>query len=608
MFTVVKKIARYTALALTAALVISTAVAAQAAGTAIRYVAGAGFSNNILTQEREGIVAMPNDTIVALEDNWNTASLDAIRLSDLHSQHLFQAGNSVGQNPSKFSWQVGANGRLYVVYTTYTFTQGSGFATAGVEMRSTTDGATWTDAVQVLPQYNVGFSCTPTTDICGYFQPQITVAPNGQILIAAVKTTTLSHYALAAVTSTDGTSWSQPSNMSIAGTYSNSDTNTAGGYIGDGRFQLAQTPAGFTLVYPFILPRVPPRIIGDWGIRSVMLPFGAAQAWGDPINVLYNSAASPLTAINVAKGPWVAYSGNVLTTYWFSSDNSQNSSIATSNFDPNTQTWSTPALQALCSKCLILNSTSRQQSRVVATAAKVTIPYLATPIDGAGLAKTELRVITIAGGVVGAQKLVDGPWDLTTPLFLYGIFGDSTGKLSFLLENAHVPLLVTATSSGDLVSETKIMDQAALSFAVAGAISADGTVHMLTQENETRGQLTGTFWDYYQTYTPTIPQPVGVVVVQGKAKIGATISLYPMTFSSTSGVVTSTFQWYRCPKESPSPVSALPKGCVAVAKATAARYKLVVADQGKYLLAKSTYTNAVGTKVLFSDSTSAVTK
>jgi hypothetical protein len=52
----------------------------------------------------------------------------------------------------------------------------------------------------------------------------------------------------------------------------------------------------------------------------------------------------------------------------------------------------------------------------------------------------------------------------------------------------------------------------------------------------------------------------------------------------------------------------LPKGCVLISKATRPDYKSVSADTSKYILARITATNAAGSTIFYSDSTSKVVR
>ncbi len=87
--------------------------------------------------------------------------------------------------------------------------------------------------------------------------------------------------------------------------------------------------------------------------------------------------------------------------------------------------------------------------------------------------------------------------------------------------------------------------------------------------------------------------------VSGTAKVGKSLTLAKGSWTGTPAP-TYSYKWYRCTvsgstAKTTAPTSALK--CSLIAKATAASYKLVAADKGKYVRGQVTATNPVGAKV-----------
>jgi hypothetical protein len=91
--------------------------------------------------------------------------------------------------------------------------------------------------------------------------------------------------------------------------------------------------------------------------------------------------------------------------------------------------------------------------------------------------------------------------------------------------------------------------------------------------------------------------------IVGKAKTGVTLKSSIVGFKSISGVGANAFQWYACSRAVAPNTTILPDGCVAIAKATAATFKVTSKQKGKYLSVAVKNTNSVGTITLFAPAT-----
>jgi hypothetical protein len=87
--------------------------------------------------------------------------------------------------------------------------------------------------------------------------------------------------------------------------------------------------------------------------------------------------------------------------------------------------------------------------------------------------------------------------------------------------------------------------------------------------------------------------------IAGTAKVGKSLTVAKGTWTGTPAP-TYSYKWYRCTVASTKAATVVPAAsakCSVIAKATAASYKLVAADKGKYVRAQVTATNSAGAKL-----------
>jgi hypothetical protein len=563
----------------------------------------------ILPTDLSSIASLPNGRVVAFTTDWNTAALLATRVDDPNFSpvHLFDAGNKLGQNPSRFAWKVASNGRLYILFTTYTLPVGAGFATAGLKLRSTTDGETWTEAVSVMPDVSVGFACTPATQICGYLQPGLEIAPNGTMLATALKTTDSTHMALKTSVSTNGSTWSEPGNLNVTTKFSNSEETNAFYYSRSDYINATVTADGFALFYPFVVPPVAPVMFSDIGMASARLTFTNLQSWENPTNAQYVPVSASVASGNRILGPYLAFSAGKLTAAWFTRFPNADVKLLVTNFDVAGNSWSTPTESFICNACTLSNDIVRQKDRFISTPTHITIPFVVTPALNQSSAVKALMTVTITGGVPAAAATQITYQSQTTDVKLLGAFEQANGSLSLVVREDFSAFLVNIAGSGKTV--TKIKDVAStfngVHFSISAVPSANGSMNILTQEYGA-GTSAPTVFEYFRAINQTKPKFFGVVLVSGSAKIGKTLQLGRNFFDEASGTPVIAYQWFRCPSEVPMPGVKLAKGCVAISKATAKTYKLVSSDKSKYILARITATNPTGSTILYTDSTGKV--
>lgn len=114
--------------------------------------------------------------------------------------------------------------------------------------------------------------------------------------------------------------------------------------------------------------------------------------------------------------------------------------------------------------------------------------------------------------------------------------------------------------------------------------------------------------------TPAITAPSTVApamsmaaTVSGTAKVGSSLTAAKGTWTGTPAP-TFTYSWYRCTVagNATTAAPAASAKCSVIAKATAASYKLVAADKGKYVRALVKATNSKGSKYSLTKATGKV--
>ena len=93
--------------------------------------------------------------------------------------------------------------------------------------------------------------------------------------------------------------------------------------------------------------------------------------------------------------------------------------------------------------------------------------------------------------------------------------------------------------------------------------------------------------------------------ISGTARTGRTLTASTGTWT---GSPTLSYQWFRCTRVGRDNPTATPSGCTAIGGATLNTYELSSSDASRFIRVRVTGTNISGTRVVFSQSTSAVTR
>ena len=150
-----------------------------------------------------------------------------------------------------------------------------------------------------------------------------------------------------------------------------------------------------------------------------------------------------------------------------------------------------------------------------------------------------------------------------------------TAKAGVLTENLNIP--VTGT--------TQI-------WAVEAVSSKNGNIFMLFGEQ---------FGYEAMVYLgASAPVPTSTLRLTGTAVTGKQLTALVPTFSGVSGIGKTTIQWYSCTTAVATPQIAVPAGCLPIAKATAAKFKVTTKQKKKFIAVAVVNQNEIGTTTLFS--------
>jgi hypothetical protein len=108
-------------------------------------------------------------------------------------------------------------------------------------------------------------------------------------------------------------------------------------------------------------------------------------------------------------------------------------------------------------------------------------------------------------------------------------------------------------------------------------------------------------------YGPIVSAPVPTVnpSITGSARTGWTLTANSGTWS---GAPTYAYQWFRCTRVGRDNPATTPSGCSAISGATSSTYVPVSSDVSRFIRVRITATNISGSRVVFSQSTVAVTR
>ena len=445
-----------------------------------------------------------------------------------------------------------------------TYTQGFGMNPGstehGVYSAFTDDGVEWSVPVQAFDS----FSYSNNDDICGfvnmgfcgYGNLKIAQDSNGVLVMAITR-----HYGTSVITkiktSIDGTNWGTESDLSTVANNVYLQELTAlveGGFIAF----FSGTVNGTSSVYYS---------------RSLSVRPGF---WTAP-KVVVGGNVDSLTFTPTGTGKYsLLYFGNTNDT----------TNLYRKVFDTKTKTWSSQETLNTAPTWLATGT-----DLVASRGNRVSYIY---GVSIAAAQQTKIFLVDIIDGVAKPAVQVADVGDQQPNVFGLRVNGD--GTVSFAYSGQwQSPQLVSVSPLGVPTVTPIPVDMAAGNS--IGTVSPSGNMFLEIKHWQTNTAKTIAYQG------AEAPVPTGLMKMNGKAKVAATLSATVPTFSSRSGIGTTSIQWYSCRTKVATVQTTVPAGCVAIAKAKATKFKVTTKQKSKYLAVAVTNTNAVGTTTLFSPST-----
>jgi hypothetical protein len=176
---------------------------------------------------------------------------------------------------------------------------------------------------------------------------------------------------------------------------------------------------------------------------------------------------------------------------------------------------------------------------------------------------------------------------------LDGVYTNADGSAYVLISGKSDDIArVLHVVGGAAVETTPLTGLTAPSWEAKSAISSGGTFFSVVNRGSQSPQA-------ITHVTATLPVATGTPSITGKATTGKTLTARIPTFGGISGAGVAQVQWYSCTTKTTGVQTSVPAGCVAIAKATAAKYKVTTKVKKKYLGFAVKSTNFAGTTLLF---------
>ena len=289
--------------------------------------------------------------------------------------------------------------------------------------------------------------------------------------------------------------------------------------------------------------------------------------------------------LTVSEGSWVAFPEADTSHQWFRCVNAVSSASAT-----------------LPSNCAEIPGATSTTYRQVADDASRFITVRTTKTNTVGttnrwavatVATTQPPTVTADPSLSGTASLSSiitanpGTWQGSTPLsFSYQWFACDARTLSTSSSINENCVSLSATST------TYQVQQAALGKFLVAAVTVSNSAGTVTRYTMSTIQITA------------IPTVITEPTVSGTRVTGN-----DLTVSSGTWVAfpepTTTVQWFRCTNAVASASASLPSTCSEISGATATTYRQVAADAGRFLTARTSKTNSIGTTNRWAAATSA---
>lgn len=472
-----------------------------------------------------------------------------------------------------FSWSTNSKGQLALAMSTVSKVDDT--YTSNIYVWFTTDGSRWSVPVQPVPEYVTKDGCVQLAGGCGYAQAQVRYGSKDLLALVFAKVGAGSAYTVQATSSLDGVSWANPSILEKA---------SLGVSWLESRNQITIDAAGDSIVAQFPVYQNP-----VWKLGATSLDDQAHPSWS-ALDIRDSAVGLGETHSTVTP------SGDLASFTWAYS--SEGVSLHYALWNSQTQTWGSIQNVYTCG-CQYIEASS---SPVANFGDQTTIIWAETSAN----TPTDLKMLTLKkDGTFNAVSLRQvagtGGNNVWAPYNVYA--KDGTQTIFFI--DAPTSHIYSANVVNEALVDVQQVPQASQwIYSIDFIHEANSNISLLYL---TQDPVADVFHlAYIREDRASKPVASASAAVSGTAKVGKALAASAVTFSSVSGVGTTTYQWYSCTKQVKAASAGVPSSCKPIKGATKASYKLAKADAKKFILVKLTNGNGVGTTTLVSKSTAAV--
>ena len=421
----------------------------------------------------------------------------------------------------------------------------------------TDDGVNWSLPVEVFPVISKTTNDCYMFYYCGYRDLK-TVMDSRGVLATSVSVNDGQNISTLLKTSNDGVTW---------GT-----TNRVGGNLRYPNIvKIQPLDAGGFMAF----------FVGDDGTSSNLYVTKTTNSryafWSTPVKVLTNNYLSSMELVSKGDGKY---------DFFYQGMSNNETIINRMTFDSNRNTWSEPQLLANTP-----NSYLGTRILIAKSGKRVALVYSAAIYN---VQESKIMKIEIVDDVAKPVEEVASGTHQNVQVFGLRINGD--GSLSFALTGpTFAPKLVEISSTGTITPSPIPMEMD--SGYGSGVVSPSGNLFVFLFD------FTNNFGKTIAYLAADAPVPTGALVLKGKAVKNAKLVATPPIFTSKTGIGETKFQWYSCSAKVTTLQAAIPAKCVAIPQATSATFKVTAKQKNKYLGIAVTNSNAVGSVLVFSPTT-----
>jgi hypothetical protein len=420
-------------------------------------------------------------------------------------------------------------------------------------------GSNWTQPVLAGGPYiiNPSLDCTMG---CGYRDAQI--ASDGMGNLALQSSLALYGEVVFRVQMLDGgNTWSQPFQLGPVSDY------TFGSTI------IGQPAGGFINSWISALQGSSTRFVSSTSGSQV-------SAWSEPKSIS--------TVYQVNNGGVLLQTGpkEFAVVYVANYNEVDRYAAVVSRFSTVTKTWSSEQL------IMVTGEADYLTSDIAATVASDGTVGVAMMSGIESQSSATLSFNTFKGMVIGTKSTPIVANELST--FLSSLSANKNGTFN---------AVYTGVNAGvKLVTFGKLTTPANLSLPFANGSFSETAVGTTVNGNVFTVAVSGSQGQFIALTRATSPTFTGTPGMKGKAKIGTSLVAKAITFSGIAGFGPTSYQWFSCSRAVPANTLLKPNTCVAIPKATSAKFKVTAKQKGKYVTVETKSKNDVGETHVFAPS------